>query len=248
MRKEFFTKTSRYPIIDIHAHLLPGVDDGAQTFEEVSQMIQLASKEGIVAAIITPHYSSTRGKKGLLEQYEQLEKKVKSKFPDFNLYLGHETYYHADLIAALENGNAFTMADSRYVLIEFKPESSYSMIKQALQGLIFSGYIPILAHVERYTCLKNPSKLESLRKDGCFMQMNYDSLHGYFWQNEIKRCRRLVKEGKIDFLATDMHRLSNRAPKISRVLKWLYTHVDDRLIKDMTYNNAMCVINNEIIS
>lgn len=216
--------------------------------EESCELVKMAVKEGIHAVVATPHYSRKRETNGYRELAETLKAQVQKEYPEFQIYVGHELIYHDELAECLENERAFTMAGSRYVLVEFEPEISFQMMIQALRKVQNSAYIPILAHVERYACLKDPAKFQYVRECGCLFQMNYDSLVGFRFQKHVRWCRKYVKAGYIHFLGTDMHRVDNRPPKVCNAMKWLETHVDERLVNDMTYCNALRMINNERIS
>ena len=235
-------------MIDVHTHILPGVDDGSRTITESLELVKMAIDAGFCAMIATPHYSKRRGTDGLEAVLSELMAEVEAVYPDFQIFMGHETYYHEDLTEQLKNGNAFPMAGSRYVLVEFDTGIGYQSMSRAIRRLLNQGYIPIIAHMERYYCLREERHLQDLFNSGCLLQMNYESLTGHWFQTEVRRCRKLVKEGMIHFLGTDMHRTDHRPPEISGAMKWLNQHVDKMLIQNMTYRNAVRMINNEKIS
>ena len=241
-------KKQLHNMIDIHAHILPGVDDGARSVEEACELVEASMAAGFTAMIATPHYSRRRGTEGYEEVFQELKDTLKREYPEFQVYLGHETYYHEGLHERLKEGNAFTLAGSRYVLVEFDNGVSYQTINRAIRHLITSGYLPILAHMERYHCLREKKYLDNLLSSGCYLQMNYESLEGHWFQSEVRRCRNLVKEGTIDFLGTDLHRVDYRPPEIGKAMEWLEKHVDADVIRRITYENAQCVIQNKIIS
>ena len=234
--------------IDIHAHILPGVDDGARTIEESCDLVRQAADAGFCAIIATPHYSRRRGIEGYVDIYETLKAEIKKTHPDFELYLGHETYFHEELHERLREGKAFTLAGSRYVLVEFDNGVSFQTIHRAIRRLITSGYLPIVAHMERYACLKDKKNFSNLQGSGCYLQMNYESLEGLWFHPEVRWCRNLVKEGYIHFLGTDMHRTDYRPPETEKAMQWLQKNVSEQLIREITYDNAMRVIKNEKIS
>ena len=108
---------NRLPVIvDVHAHILPGVDDGSGSMEESLKMLEMAAAEGIGAVVATPHYSHRRGITGYQELIQELRQRVQQKLPSFQLYLGQETYYKEELLRDLENGRALPLNGSRYVL------------------------------------------------------------------------------------------------------------------------------------
>ena len=234
-------------IIDVHAHVLPGVDDGSKSLEESCRMLELAASQGIGAVIATPHYSHRRGITGYLEGLEELRQKIQQKLPEFQLYLGQETYYKEELLEDLEKGRALTLNGSRYVLVEFDPLVPYQNLYRGVRRLATAGYVPIVAHMERYRCLREERNLQDLRQSGCLFQMNYDSLNGTVFQAETRWCRNQVKKGYIHLLGTDMHRIDWRAPRIQESLKWLQKHTSEETFQKLLYKNAQKVLKNEPI-
>lgn len=261
-KREEGSRTYRaHNMIDIHAHVLPGVDDGARTTDEACELVEQAVRAGFRAVIATPHYSRRRGAEGCAEAAEKLQEAIrrckadnsKNKIPpEFELYLGQETYYHEELVDNLKAGKALTMAGSRYVLIEFDTGVSFQTMNRAMRRLLTAGYVPILAHMERYACLREVKNLDSICKSGCLMQMNYESLEGHWFSREVRWCRKQVQEGRIQFLGTDMHRTDYRPPQIEKAMAWLEKAVTRKklskhLLKTMTYRNAEKMLRNEKI-
>lgn len=232
-------------IIDVHAHVLPEIDDGSRNLKESCCLLDLALQQGINSVIATPHASRRTDSSILRGLFEQTEREFRRQHPDFTLYLGQEIYYHEEMPGRLARGELLTVAGSRYVLVEFDPEVSYGSLYRGIRALQSGGYYPVLAHMERYRCLRREEELKDLKESGCLLQMNYDSLQGNVFCSEIRRCRKLVQSGAIHFLGTDMHRLDYRPPNIGRALEWLERCVDEDLIDEMTRVNPMRMINKE---
>ena len=222
--------------IDIHTHLLPEVDDGSRSTEESLELLGMEYNQGIRKIIFTPHYRRTADNLYLHEVYETFLNEVKKKRPDIfenvEFALGHELVWHEDLIARLKEGQAFTLAGTNRVLIEFSPDTHYDKMYRQLRELCSNGYTPIVAHMERYTALYADENIEELRRMGCLMQVNYQSItgdgmtgkeaaFGGIFSKEIKRIRRLINEDYIDYYGTDVHRLDYRPPHITKALEWL---------------------------
>ncbi len=235
-------------LIDIHTHVLPGVDDGARTIEEACRMIKKASEQGVQAVIATPHYSRRRETDGFAELAGILQERVRKTLPDFSVYLGQETYYHEELVERLKMGRALTLAGSRYVLVEFEPMVPYQTLYRGIRKLTSAGYVPVLAHMERYLCLRQERNLEDLEGSGCIFQMNYGSLEGSWLHREVRWCRKQAVLGRIQLLGTDMHRMDYRPPEITGAFKWLEGHVSQELVDRMTWKNPMHLIRDEKIN
>lgn len=232
-------------MIDVHAHVLPGVDDGARDFGETLRLLRFAVDQGFEAVIATPHYSRRNEAVGLKELADQVQQEIRKEYPDFTLYLGQETFFHEELPQRLKDGKAYTMAGSRYVLVEFEPEVSYERLFRGIRALSFAGYRPVLAHMERYGCLRIENHLQELRDIRCVLQMNYESLQGSWPHPEARWCKRQVREGRIELLGTDMHRPDYRPPKVRNAVRWLEKNVRSELVTAMTYANPLHIIKDE---
>ncbi len=232
-------------IIDIHAHVLPGVDDGSRTMEESVELLHMAYDQGVRSVIATPHYSRRGRNEGYEPLAEELQALMREDYPDFNVYVGQETHYHEDLAQRLKDGKGRTMAGSRYVLVEFDTSSPYMTLQRGMRQVADMGYIPIIAHIERIACLREKGRVNELISCGCKMQMNYESLDGRFFDSEVRWCREQVKEGRIHFLGSDMHRLDFRPPNITGAINWLQKTLDDSEFDRLTRRNPLRIIRHE---
>ena len=143
-------------MIDIHCHLLYGVDDGSKSLEESVEMLKIAKKQGITGIILTPHLRHGMFKHPL----EKIERHYKKLMPYANklgieIKLGTEYHVATDMIDAFHGGLCHTLADTQYILTEYSHSSEYSFVYKMTREAIFAGYIPVIAHVERYECLSD---------------------------------------------------------------------------------------------
>lgn len=226
-------------IIDIHTHILPGIDDGARDWEECRSMLQEAYDQGIRHITATPHYSAKGLPPGLYDLAARLQEEAQSIASDFETGLGQETYFHKGLIEHLKQGIALPLEESRFVLVEFSPQISGASLYQAARSMVTCAYIPVIAHVERYSCLRKGRYMEDLIQCGCMLQMNYSSLEKKgVWDPEARWCRRQVLEGRIHLLATDMHRMDYRNPDLKKSMEWLENHVGALELKALVCRNG----------
>lgn len=228
--------------IDIHSHILPGVDDGSKDMETTMRMVDIAYQQGTRKMIATPHYHIGHHKKSkeeLEEILQNTQEMIHKKYTDFDLYLGNELFCSDGIIRRVEEGKALTLAGSRYVLVEFRTDESYRKIYEAVAGFLRARYIPIIAHVERYkNVMDNPQNLKELKNAGALLQMNHAS---------VKRHLKLIKNGDIDFLATDCHDAGHRNPEIKESLQHLGTICDSAQIKKLLVDNPECILQNKYI-
>lgn len=228
--------------IDIHAHILPGVDDGAEDWDETRWMLRCAYEHGIRAIIATPHYSPGQDVGRLRTLAWKANEEAGKISSDFHVYLGQEILYFDSMVERLKEGHALTMAGSRFVLVEFRPDQPYKKLYQAVRSLLLAGYYPIIAHVERYKALRNEKLIEELADMGCRLQMNYRSLNGSVIDRDTRWCRKQVRNDRINFLGTDAHHRDYRTPKIGKSLKWLKRHIAKQLFEKMTRGNALRIL------
>ena len=216
-------------ITDIHCHVLPGVDDGPAQMEDSLALLREAARQGIKTMIVTPHFHPGRYKvpaKKVLDTLERL--RIELGFEDYSVELvsGQECYDYSGLLAELDAGNVLTMNGTDYVLVEFEPEAQYSTVSFAIRELRESGYVPIIAHYERYSCLyQRRERLEELRKQGALLQLNFSCLidRGGFLRPNL--WRKLLKDGYVDFLGSDTHGMEFRPLRLAEALDWLKTDV-----------------------
>ena len=192
-------------LVDIHCHILPGVDDGAPDMETSRAMIRDAYEQGVRYIIATPHYRP--------EMFEPSMKKVIRVYHELRDYaeevgiglrLGCEYYRNEQMIRHLDKKLRPTMLGSRYVLTEFSTNDSFVTVRNYIYELITKGYRPIVAHVERYFCCQEPERIQKLKKLGAQIQINADSVLGY--------------EGHtiVDFIGSDAHNLEGRKMNLGK--------------------------------
>ena len=229
---------------DIHMHLIPGVDDGAENMEMSLVMMARAMEQGISQIIATPHSEVFRySKEGGKIIYRRLVDAAAKVCPDMKLYLGCEVYCEtgimAEVLEALDSGRYPTMNGTKYVLMEFSqwvyPENTVSCVEALVKG----GYRPIIAHMERYKHLRdNMDLVNQFRERGALIQLNAYSLFDEMDDSIKNWARRLIQERKADFLGTDAHRTYHRPPSAERGLNWLYENVEHEYADAIAWCNA----------
>lgn len=236
---------------DIHSHILPGVDDGAETIEESLSMLEIAYKEGTRNIVLTPHY--IRGKNNYTKQelddrLKEVQAEAEEWYPDLNLYLGNEVLYEDGIVDDLKNGLIQTMNGTKYVLVEFNIRISYNELYQAVRKIANARFRPIIAHVERYRCLfKHIERIDELVGLEVTLQMNISSIYGGFLDENARWCKQLVKEGYISFFGTDAHDLNDRAPYINDYIGWIRKKCGEDVLQQIFVENPKRMIENQYI-
>ncbi|MDD3173963.1 MAG: hypothetical protein PHF63_10025 [Herbinix sp.] len=234
--------------IDIHAHILPGVDDGSDSMEETLRMLQIALEQGIQTIIATPHFMAGE-KNPSVEQLLNIRDKVQMEADKLNkglkLLLGNELFYTESIVHALKSKQALTMAGSKYVLVEFAVRESYETVFRGMGELIRAGYAPILAHVERYLCLhKREDLISELVKLGCYIQMNSSSLMGGLFNTEAVLNRKLINQGLVHFVGSDCHDEKVRIPNMNSAAKALHKKCEVELVNKIFLDNPINILEN----
>ena len=236
--------TPKRQMTDIHMHLIPGVDDGAENMEMALVMMIRAKQQGISQIIATPHSEVFRySKEGGKIIFRRLLDAAAKVSPDMKMYLGCEVYCEtgimAEVLEALDSGRYPTMNGTKYVLMEFSqwvyPENTLPCI----DALVNTGYKPIIAHMERYKYLRgNMGLVDQFRDLGASIQINAYSLFDEMDDSTKDWARRLVHERKVDFLGTDAHRTYHRPPSAAMGLNWLYENVEQDYADAIAWGSA----------
>ena len=226
---------------DIHSHVLPGVDDGAADITETLAMLKEAYGQGIRTIFATPHYIPGRKKKSA-EELRRIHAEVceaaKENMPDLKIFLGNEIYCKEGVLNSILEGRALTLADTKYVLLEFSTSISYKELFGYIKAISGKHYRPIIAHAERYGCLYRKEELiRELIDAGAYIQMNTESLPGGSFNRQAAYCRSLLEKGYVHFLGTDCHDMQMRKPQMQTDLsKIKYARYEEQIKKIMLHN------------
>lgn len=202
-------------LIDIHQHLVYGLDDGADSRHKMLKMLAASEKQGISYVFATAHVQPGRKpfKADLYkERVEQANEWLSKAGKKLKVLYGAEVFYSREVLGELDKGAIPTMNGTDYVLVEFHPSVEYMDLYNGLREIANGGYLPILAHMERYRCLhvKTKEKIAELRIFRAGMQMNSntiirgDRLFGGSFINTV------MKNKLVDYIASDAHGMKSR--------------------------------------
>ncbi len=210
-KKYTFMKT-----VDMHCHILPGIDDGARDLDMSRQMLRLEAREGTDTIIFTPHFKPDHhnaSPETICLMTERMQKIADDEGLKLNLYPGNEILYFSDVPELLMQGEVLTLAGSDQALIEFYPFEPYEMIRAGLYEVLAAGFTPVLAHVERYVDLvKKPAYIEELVRMGVRIQVNASSITGRYGLGIKWFLSKLLRKQLVEFVSTDAHNMERRAP------------------------------------
>lgn len=200
--------------VDLHHHLVYGVDDGARSLEDMQKMILRAAAEGVTDLVCTTHaapgYQPFPTEK-YLAHLEEGRAFIAEQGLDMVLHTGCEVLYTESSARLVREGFFPTLAGCDTVLVEFTTDTTYGQLAEAATSFGTAGYGVLFAHVERYDALRNLKNVSRLRDEfGVYMQMNCNTIltrKGFFTERWV---RHMIEDGYIDCVATDAHNLSSR--------------------------------------
>jgi protein-tyrosine phosphatase len=202
-------------MIDIHSHILPGVDDGAQTIEDAITMANAATSEGITKIIATPHHKNRHyenPKQKILQHVDQLNAVFKERNIPLTVLPGQEVRIYGDILKDYENGELLTLAnESPYLFIEFPSNHVPRYAEQLLFDIQMKGLVPIIVHPERNVEIsENPELLYRFVEKGILTQLTAASVAGYFGKKIKKFALQTIEANLAHFIASDAHNTTNR--------------------------------------
>ena len=210
-------------MIDIHTHILYGVDDGADTPEMSQIMLKDAATQGIDKIIFTPHYRPGIFKydiERIRSVYDEV--KVCADKLGIETHLGCEYHVDGDIVDNLKHKVCHTLAYGDYVLAEYSYSDSYRKIRNTVDDLLANGYIPVIAHAERYEVfIKEPKVLGEFRSMGAMIQINADSIIGKEGLRTKRLCRTIIKEHYVDIIASDCHNMTGRRCRMKECREYI---------------------------
>ena len=234
---------------DIHSHIMFGVDDGSSSIEESLNLLRELKSVGFDNVILTPHYingdtySVPNDEK--VRRLNILKEEVRKNHIDINLYLGNEIFISKNMIHDIEVGNACTLNHSKYFLFEIPFHNKINYLLDFVYEIRYNGYIPILAHPERYTYFQeNYSLVDDLKEEGVLFQCNYASILGYYGKNAEKLMKYMLKKKYVDYLGTDIHCTNQKSiiHLFSKIEKKIKKITGDEYYSSIMKNNDSLIL------
>ena len=234
--------------IDLHAHILPGLDDGPETLEESLQMAEMALKQGINQVVATPHVVEglyENNKSVILERTRLLQEALKKKGCFLEIIPGAEIHISDNIMDLLERGELLTINDAgKYILLELPHSQS---IPPYIDNLVFQlsikGVRTIIPHPERNISVQeNPNILIPLIRQGVLMQSTLSSFTGHFGAEVTRTAEILLKHHMVHLLATDMHSIGGRLRGFTRALEKVTMLVGKENLRAMIVSGPQLVL------
>ena len=238
-------------LADIHIHLLFGVDDGAKDEDEMHAILDAAYQAGTRVLCCTPHFHP--GYFGdnydkVNAAFKRLSSYVQKTYPDMALYLGNELRYEPECVNWLSQGVCRTVNCTRYVLVDFSEAAPEKVIGNGLHALLNAGYIPILAHVERYRSLHGRiPAIQAFWHDGVVLQADTQSLFRGFGLLVQRQCRKLLSLGLIDLFSSDAHNCTSRPPEMLTCFNYISKKYGADYAATLCCNNAIRLLHGKAV-
>ena len=196
---------------DIHSHILPGIDDGAQTLEEALALVESMYRHGYRKMVATPHSSEDiypNDNKTILERRDLLREAVLQKGIDMQIDAAAEYMIDERFVKMVEGGETMLTVHDNRVLVEMSYLLESPYLHNGLFALQTHGYQPILAHPERYNFYHNAlDKYDELKEKGCLFQLNLIAFSGYYGKHVRKVAAYLFEKGMYDYVGSDIHHI-----------------------------------------
>ena len=234
-------------MIDLHCHLLPGVDDGAERLDISLEMARIACRDGITITACTPHILPTiydNSGPAIKAGVALLQKELTRAGIPLRLVSGADVHVAADLTEGLKNGRVLSLNNSRYLLLEPPHYAPLPQIEDYVFKLHAAGYIGILTHPERLQWIETHYGLiQRMIHNGLWVQLTAGSLTGRFGPRPRYWAERMLDEGLCHILATDAHNTSSRAPLLAEARDVAAKRVGEQEAIELVLTRPRGVIN-----
>lgn len=243
-------------MIDIHSHIVFGVDDGPRTREESLALLQEAFSQGVRTIVSTSHRRKNMfetPEEVIMENFKEVQALAQQELPDLTILYGAEIYYSEDALEKLESKQIPTLNDTQYALIEFSSRTPYWEIRNALSKILLLGIKPVIAHIERYAELEsNEKRVKELIDMGCYTQINSSSvLKPRLFRDKYrlfkKRAQYFLSHNLVHCVASDMHNLTSRPPYMKQAFTLIKQQYGEKKAQELFMVNPQSIISNKII-
>ena len=240
-------------MIDLHCHILSGVDDGASSDEESCLMAQMALDNGVTTVVMTPHcnvpgYFANYADAALAERFTHMEQLLHQRNIPLQLYRGMEVYVTHELPELLQQNRLLTLGNTRYLLVEFGFDESAGFTTDMLRIVMEHGLIPVVAHPERYYCAQDDHRLlMHWANEGCALQINKGSLFGLFGRHAAKAAHWCLAEGCVHLVGSDAHSPYRRTPRLADAWAYIADYDSPEIAEFLLQENPRRILNNDSV-
>lgn len=235
----------RYEFIDIHIHLLCDSDDGAKDENKMCEILDAAYADGTRVICATPHFHLGywgNNAEASNRAFEQL-KSYAEKYNDLQLYIGNELRYSPNCLEWLEGGMCRTLNNTEYVLVDFLEDDKADYIVSSTLKVLNDGFVPVLAHAERYEDFHNDFReIIQLKQCGVVIQIDAQSPFGGWGRGSKKRSKQILGEHLADVVASDAHNISSRPPQMSSCYEYVAKKCGEHYAREIFWRNPKLIL------
>lgn len=239
-------------MVDLHCHLLPGIDDGSKSMEISLRLAQEAVANGVTHALLTPHHMNghyVNHKLDVLRETIEFAEQLRQCQIPLTVFPGQEVRINGQLIEAIDQDDIlFADTGNQYLMLEFPDDDVPNYTKQMIFELQQRGITPVVVHPERNTkIMQEPNILYDLLQDGCLSQVTASSYVGTFGKKVEKFSRQLIESGQCYIFASDAHDLPGRKYEMRQAFEKLSDEFGNQLSEEYQ-NNAKSIINGDNVT
>lgn len=238
-------------MIDMHCHIIPEVDDGSKNINETIEMAKRAIACGYSGIFATSHFMDDNfgvKKKEIESSVFAINKILKEKNINIEVYTGNEVYFRHDILNLIDEGIVSTLANSKYILIELPMNGEAFGVETVLNSLLQRGYVPIIAHPERYSFVqKNIKKLSNLIKEGVLLQCNISSIIGVYGNSAKATIKKLLKNDMVHLFGTDAHSTISAYDNFEKATKKIKKIVGEKRYNQIFNENPAIILKDSVL-
>jgi protein-tyrosine phosphatase len=229
-------------MVDIHCHILPDVDDGAENLMQAMEMARMAVESGVTDLVATSHFRGDGDEPGTLERFYQqcclLKNALKREGIPLRLHLGAEILCVNETVQLAKARQLPTISDTDYVLCEFFFDAPFDYMTEILEVIAGAGYRPVIAHPERYGAIqRDPRRVVQWFRRGFVIQVNKGSALGAFGVRAQETARWLLDMGLVHVIASDAYSPHRRTTDLSRLRRWLRERYPEEYVRLLLTEN-----------
>lgn len=235
-------------MIDLHTHLLPGIDDGAKTLEVSLKMARIAVENGTTVMACTPHIYPglyMNDSAGIHRERDKLQLALDTFHIPLRLVVGADAHLVPELLEGLQSGRVPTLNGSRYFLLEPSHHVAPPRFEDSVFQIMAAGYVPVITHPERLVWIEHHYEtFVTLAKRGAWLQLTAGALVGKFGKGPRHWSERLLGDGVIHIVASDAHTASVRSPRMSDAVPLLEKIVGREETRRMLVERPQAILDN----
>lgn len=232
-------------MIDIHCHILPGVDDGAQSLSDSLSMARMAAQQGIHKVVATPHHlnnSYENPKQSIIARVQDLNEALREEIVDLEVFPGQEVRIHGEMLEGYQTGEILSVNHTPYILVEFPSNHVPRYTEKLFYDLQMSGLIPVIVHPERnQEIIERPELLYQLVKKGALTQVTAASVSGDFGKKIKNFTLQLIEANLTHFIASDAHNIKNRSFKMREAFGTIQQKYGNEMLYYFEENAALVI-------